>query len=274
MQILAILAALLTSGLLAWRVRRRRSRHARHRTESASVVQQAVAMTPAVGMALAMTASAATGGPAASAPEPPITASIRMVRGPSTGPIEVPPNVIARRALLDRAWAKKTRISRSPRRAAPKKPVRHLAPMLPRRAAAPVPHPAAPRPAPAPQPRPTVSASSGIRDRIISYAKTQLGLPYRYGAEQPGVAFDCSGLTEWVYAKVGINLPRIADAQWHASRHTSSPRPGDLVFYLSGNYAYHVGIYLSPGKMIVAPHAGSAVQVQTIWGSPTYATIL
>ena len=47
----------------------------------------------------------------------------------------------------------------------------------------------------------------------------------------------------------------------------SALQPGDLVFW--GRPAYHVGIYVGGGKVLDAPHTGTQVQVQAIWGSPS-----
>lgn len=96
----------------------------------------------------------------------------------------------------------------------------------------------------------------------ISIAQAQIGKPYSYGAEGPS-AFDCSGLVQWVYAHVGITLPRTAAAQQDATTVTGKPRPGDLVFY--GNPAHHVAIYLGAGKQIAAPHTGAKVQIQDVY---------
>lgn len=262
----------------------------KHRAEGTSMLQAAAAVTPAVGVALVVAGSNAV----AAQPVEPIastTATITVVPSSTTpAAADVPdddiPSLKVRQALLERMRAKKARVSRTVRRtSAPARPIP--------RQATPVHESVVHAPKPAPHVTPHVtsratprvpaqrivapshaSAPSETRDRIISTALTQLGLPYVYGAESPGRAFDCSGLTQWVFSKVGINLPRTADAQFHASRSTSTPRPGDLVFYLSGGSAYHVGIYLSPGFMIVAPHTGTVVQKEAIWGHPVYATAL
>jgi cell wall-associated NlpC family hydrolase len=41
-------------------------------------------------------------------------------------------------------------------------------------------------------------------------------------------------------------------------------QPGDLVFF--GSPAYHVGIYIGGGRMIAAPHTGTVVQIQAVYG--------
>ena len=49
-------------------------------------------------------------------------------------------------------------------------------------------------------------------DRIISRARTMIGMPYVRGGRNPG-GFDCSGLVQWAYKNEGISLPRTAREQ-------------------------------------------------------------
>lgn len=111
----------------------------------------------------------------------------------------------------------------------------------------------------------------------LGYARSQLGVAYQWGGESPGVAFDCSGLAQWAYAQSGVSIPRTAEQQWSTLAHVAAPAPGDLVFFGSGNYASHVGIYAGNAQMIDAPDTGSVVRYDTIpttpgrqWGSDTY----
>jgi cell wall-associated NlpC family hydrolase len=66
-------------------------------------------------------------------------------------------------------------------------------------------------------------------------AKSQIGVPYVWGGEQPGVGFDCSGLTQWAWAQAGVSIPRTAAEQWGALRHVGlgALQPGDLLFYFN-----------------------------------------
>ena len=104
---------------------------------------------------------------------------------------------------------------------------------------------------------------------VISWASKQKGKPYSYGAAGPS-RFDCSGLVMYVFAHaVGRSLPHNAQSQyartWHISR--SQLRPGDLVFEVSGGYAYHVGIYAGNGYFWHAPHSGTVVKKQKMYSS-------
>jgi len=100
---------------------------------------------------------------------------------------------------------------------------------------------------------------------VLGIAARYEGLPYRYGGTSPSTGFDCSGFTQYVFAQVGISLPRTADAQRQATTRVSSPQPGDLVFF--GSPAYHVGIYAGNGMMWDSPRTGEAVSLRSIWSS-------
>lgn len=147
-----------------------------------------------------------------------------------------------------------------------------------------------PPPPPPPQPavsRASVSSSAGVRSAtgvtgigsagqaasataqaIVAAAAAQSGKPYSYASAGPN-AFDCSGLVKYVFAQFGISLPHNAHSQMGYGRPVSAAEaaPGDLVFFLDGGYAYHVGIYAGGNQMYDAPNSGSTVGLHTIWSS-------
>jgi cell wall-associated NlpC family hydrolase len=91
----------------------------------------------------------------------------------------------------------------------------------------------------------------------------QLGKPYIYGAAGPD-AFDCSGLVQYVYASLGIELPRVVRAQAKAgvTIQKEDLAFGDLVCFSDGSAALtHIGIYLGDGYFIHAPSTGQCVQL-------------
>jgi cell wall-associated NlpC family hydrolase len=99
---------------------------------------------------------------------------------------------------------------------------------------------------------------------VIGIAASLAGIPYVYGGTTTA-GFDCSGYTQYVVAKLGINLPRTAQDQQQAVTAVSNPQPGDLVFF--GVPAYHVGIYAGNNMMWNSPHSGAVVALQSIWSS-------
>ncbi len=99
----------------------------------------------------------------------------------------------------------------------------------------------------------------------IQAAESQIGVPYVWGGESPGVGFDCSGLVQWAYAQVGIGLPRTSGAQYGATVQIplSAMEPGDLLFYGPGG-SDHVAMYVGGGSMIEAPSTGQTVHITAV----------
>lgn len=108
---------------------------------------------------------------------------------------------------------------------------------------------------------------AGKAAEALRLALTQLGKPYVWGADGPD-SYDCSGLTMWAYAKVGIHLPHYTGSQWNAGAHVglAELQPGDLVFFYSD--LHHVGLYIGDGQMVHAPQTGDVVKIAPIGGRP------
>ncbi|MCI6966999.1 NlpC/P60 family protein [bacterium] len=100
-----------------------------------------------------------------------------------------------------------------------------------------------------------------LLNRILSTAKSCLGLAYRTGGTSPQTGFDCSGFTQYVFAEAGISIPRVSRDQAKAGIAVpySQMRPGDLVCFNSP--VSHVGIYLGSGKFIHSPKPGDVVKI-------------
>jgi cell wall-associated NlpC family hydrolase len=115
---------------------------------------------------------------------------------------------------------------------------------------------------------PVVSGSGGARV-AVEWAYKELGKPYQWGAAGPD-SFDCSGLTQYVWAKAGVYLDHYTGSQWNEGQHVSQSQlqPGDLVFF--GSDLHHVGIYIGNGNMIEAPHTGANVRISP-YDRPDYA---
>jgi len=114
---------------------------------------------------------------------------------------------------------------------------------------------------------PAPSLAAGI---AVKAALSQLGVPYKFGALSPGLAFDCSGLVAYAWAKAGVGIPRSSRSQYYALTRipTGAIQPGDLIF--TRNPVSHVGMYLGNGQMIAAPRTGDVVKVYAVsWSKVT-----
>ncbi|HEX4017053.1 MAG TPA: NlpC/P60 family protein [Frankiaceae bacterium] len=112
-----------------------------------------------------------------------------------------------------------------------------------------------------------IRPAGGLGAKAVALAAGEAGKPYLWGAAGPN-AFDCSGLTMFVYAKLGVALQRSANDQFLTTLHVpySQAQPGDLIFfYDTTGYVYHVGIYAGNGMMWDAPNSTTVVRYEDVW---------
>jgi cell wall-associated NlpC family hydrolase len=103
----------------------------------------------------------------------------------------------------------------------------------------------------------TAEAPNEIAANAVRYALQQLGVPYVWGASNPGSGFDCSGLTSWAYGMAGLEIPRhSSDQAMGASVPPDQLMPGDLVVWQG-----HVAMVIGAGMMV---EAGDPVQINPI----------
>jgi len=113
------------------------------------------------------------------------------------------------------------------------------------------------------QPRQSRPQSSNVKSSanggaIVSAARALIGSPYAFGGSSKS-GFDCSGLTQFVFAQFGKSLPHSAAAQENSGRRValSQAQPGDLII---GNGGGHVGIYTGNGNMVSAENPNDGVK--------------
>ena len=124
-----------------------------------------------------------------------------------------------------------------------------------------------PRPEPTARPRAQTVAAGTAGGIAVDWALAQVGTPYVWGGETPGVGFDCSGLVQAAYKVAGITLPRVAQDQYDAGPQLppGTPlEPGDLVFFGGGpSDVTHVGIVISPGVRWSTPPTPAPTSAKT-----------
>ncbi len=105
--------------------------------------------------------------------------------------------------------------------------------------------------------------ASAVGNAVVEVAARYIGVPYVSGGTTPD-GFDCSGFTSYVYAQLGITLPRTSSDQRYAGVEVprDQAQPGDLVWSPG-----HIGIYAGEGMMIDAPRPGKSVQLRSMWQS-------
>lgn len=96
------------------------------------------------------------------------------------------------------------------------------------------------------------------------------GSPYVWGASNPSVGFDCSGLVVYTYKQLGVNLPHSSQAQFNNGYAVgiNNLQPGDLVFFSNQSGVDHVGIVTSSdGTFIHASSPKSGVKYDNVYSN-------
>lgn len=108
---------------------------------------------------------------------------------------------------------------------------------------------------------------SAAGSAVVSVAMRYLGVPYLWAGSTPA-GFDCSGFTSYVFAQLGIDLPRTSSEQRYAGTVVpwTDAQPGDLIWSPG-----HIAIYAGDGMQVEAPVPGQTVRYTSIWqSSPTF----
>ncbi len=107
-------------------------------------------------------------------------------------------------------------------------------------------------------------------NKAISFAETQIGKPYIWGAAGPD-SFDCSGLVQKAWEAAGVSIPKYTVTQYAQAGvkvPISQARPGDLIFWSVNrdpNAVHHVAIYIGNNEVIQAPQPGEGVKRSKMW---------
>lgn len=91
-------------------------------------------------------------------------------------------------------------------------------------------------------------------DQVLAFAKTLIGVPYRYGSTDPKQGFDCSGFITYVFNHFGVQVPRSSVEFTNVERSVpiETSRPGDLILFTGTDSSVrtvgHMGIIVSNNK--------------------------
>lgn len=118
----------------------------------------------------------------------------------------------------------------------------------------------------------SVLAQQARMDKVISRVEARIGKTwYVFSGDQP-TGWDCSGLTRWAYAQMGIDIPHSATKQAGVGRLVEDPLPGDIVLfgYKGSKSYYHAALYVGNGKVVHAGfRRGTTTQIISI-SSPAF----
>lgn len=109
-----------------------------------------------------------------------------------------------------------------------------------------------------------------VGQQAINVAFNYLGITYVLGGNSPAEGMDCSGLIQYVYAQLGVNLPHSSGAMLSSGYQVTYPEPGDIVWTPG-----HVALYAGDGMIIEAWAAGMPVRYTEMWqNSPTFIRVV
>lgn len=106
----------------------------------------------------------------------------------------------------------------------------------------------------------------GSRKQVVMAAVSEIGTRYKYGAQSPGNALDCSALTQYAYSVAGVEIPRISTDQRKSATpvQLASIQPGDLVFFKIRPGVHHVGLMVDNKRFVHASTSRKQVRLSSI----------
>jgi cell wall-associated NlpC family hydrolase len=77
---------------------------------------------------------------------------------------------------------------------------------------------------------------------VVAYAKTLIGVPYKYASTDPAVGFDCSGFITYVFHHFNISVPRSSVDFTNAGTEISikEAKAGDIILFTGTDSTIHV----------------------------------
>ncbi|BDR74196.1 SPBc2 prophage-derived uncharacterized transglycosylase YomI (plasmid) [Clostridium tetani] len=116
------------------------------------------------------------------------------------------------------------------------------------------------------------SGGNAIGEQALNLASKYVGTPYVWGGTTPK-GFDCSGLVQYVYKQLNIDINRVSQDQIKNGRAVAKNQleKGDLVFFGNPNAPHHVGIYAGNGQYLHSPKTGDVIKYSNLNARSDYA---
>ena len=108
------------------------------------------------------------------------------------------------------------------------------------------------------------------REEFVSFAKTLLGTPYRYGSADPENGLDCSGFVTYVFGHFNVKCPRTTVDFTNEGKDVEleDAQPGDIILFTGSDNSTgivgHMGIITANEKMIRFIHSASGKNIGVI----------
>ncbi|MBQ0828813.1 C40 family peptidase [Streptomyces tagetis] len=115
----------------------------------------------------------------------------------------------------------------------------------------------------------STSTATGSAAAVVAFVKAQVGDAYVLGSTGPN-SWDCSGLVQAAFKQVGVDLPRVSQAQSTAGTQVSlsNLQPGDILYWGGAGSAYHVGVYVGDGMFVGAQNPSTGVVLKPLSYDP------
>lgn len=106
---------------------------------------------------------------------------------------------------------------------------------------------------------------SATRKKVVEYALKFKGNRYVWGGNSLTNGVDCSGFTQQIYKKFGVNLARCSYAQANNGKEIAFEdlKPGDLIFYYNKKLKRigHVALYIGDNQIVHAQSSKTGIVV-------------
>ncbi len=118
------------------------------------------------------------------------------------------------------------------------------------------------------------TAAAPSASELTAAVEGYVGIPYVWGGTDPATGLDCSGFTQHLMRRFGVELPRVSADQLRTGTPVTdlaAARPGDLLGWDNGPRnvgADHVAVYLGNGMMAEAPGTGGKVRIVAVDRAP------